>query len=1056
MTKFYINFATLRMINSLIENMNSRFKIGVIVSIAFLCVGNSIDAQNTNQDWDFSTQLNKANDNFQNRNYADAWNDYSLLIKQYQSVTIDKYLNDNQSNEVSDLYFNRALCVYYLMNNDVDVLFKEYITLFPNSSRNTQAVFYMANWYIQKADYNNALQTYQQIDPETLSQTEQLEYYYKEGYCYFLNKNYASAKTCFKKVKDTDSKYASPSKYYYGHILYEQGKYKEALTEFETLQRDKYFKNVVPYYICQIYYFDGNYDKIIEMAPTLSSKAINSKRATELNRMLGDAYYKKGEYEQALPYIKQSIEKSSSINRDDNYLMGYCLVQTQKYQEAIPYLQKSANDNDAMAQNSLYYLGYCYTVSGDTTLSKNAYKGASEMTFDKTIQEDAMFNYSKLCVNDPGPYNEAIKNFTSYIKKYPKSKKKNEAQEYLVQLYERTRNYKDALELMDNMSNRSKQMDKIYQKIALNRGIELYNNGETNDAIKAYEKSLKYPLDNTLTASAYYLEAEAYYKNGSYNKSVSYLKKFFAMPFYKTSSYNSSADYLMGYNLFKQKRYAMAKDYFAKIVNDQAEAFKQNIILDSRLRLADCEYMSRNYNKAIENYNSVIAANANGVDYAYYQKAMALGAVSNQQAKSETLKTAIDKYPSSPYVSSMTYELGNTYLALDNNQKALETYQYLLKNYPASTNVKESLGKIGMIQYQMGKYADALTTLDKVVKQYPNTNESKAALTTIKNIYIDKGQPNEYLDYVKNIPNVNVSNKEKENMLYQTAENQYMDEQYKKAIPSFERYLQEFPSGANSLKSQYYLADCLLRTGDTASAVKYYAKISSLPVNQYTEKSLQNAAAYYQDKDDAQTIILYTKLDSITSSATTKAKAKEALMNAYYNQKEYSEAIAYANKVTEQNADNQELKDKASYILAKSYLAIEDTTSAITELVKLKKSDNGAFNGEAMYILAIIDYNRGNLVSSERTIKTFAKNPTDEYFLAKSFILWADIFAKRGNDFQAKQTLKSIIDNYDNEEVVKEAQDKLSALENKGQKEKQENELKEQEQQNAVDEIIIP
>lgn len=59
---------------------------------------------------------------------------------------------------------------------------------------------------------------------------------------------------------------------------------------------------------------------------------------------------------------------------------------------------------------------------------------------------------------------------------------------------------------MDNMSNRSKQMDKIYQKIALNRGIELYNNGETNDAIKAYEKSLKYPLDNTLTASAYYLK----------------------------------------------------------------------------------------------------------------------------------------------------------------------------------------------------------------------------------------------------------------------------------------------------------------------------------------------------------------------------------------------------------------------------------------------------------------------------------------------------------------------------------------------------------------------
>ena len=109
-----------------------------------------------------------------------------------------------------------------------------------------------------------------------------------------------------------------------------------------------------------------------------------------------------------------------------------------------------------------------------------------------------------------------------------------------------------------------------------------------------------------------------------------------------------------------------------------------------------------------------------------------------------------------------------------------------------------------------------------------------------------------------------------------------------------------------------------------------------------------------------------------------------------------------------------------------------------------------------MYTLALMEYNNKNLDESEKIIKAFAKNPTDEYYLAKSFILWADIFAERGNEFQAKQTLKSIIDNYDNEEVVKEAQDKYDALEKKQMEQQLENAKKEKEQQNAVDEIIIP
>ena len=228
------------------------------------------------------------------------------------------------------------------------------------------------------------------------------------------------------------------------------------------------------------------------------------------------------------------------------------------------------------------------------------------------------------------------------------------------------------------------------------------------------------------------------------------------------------------------------------------------------------------------------------------------------------------------------------------------------------------------------------------------------------------------------------------------------------------------------------------------------------PATQYTEKALVNAASYYEIHDKAQAIILYTRLDSITSSQANKTKSHLALMQMYYDNEQYNSAANYAEKIIATQGIGKENTDKAGYLLAKSYLATGDNEKAKERFNKIKDSDNGEIAAESMYTLALLEYNADNLDASEKIIKQFSKNPTDEYYLAESFILWADIFAKRGNEFQAKQTLKSIIDNYDNEEVVKKAQDKYDALEKKQEEKKQENEQKEQEQQNSVDEIIVP
>ncbi|MEE1021444.1 MAG: hypothetical protein U0L93_08505, partial [Bacteroidales bacterium] len=96
------------------------------------------------------------------------------------------------------------------------------------------------------------------------------------------------------------------------------------------------------------------------------------------------------------------------------------------------------------------------------------------------------------------------------------------------------------------------------------------------------------------------------------------------------------------------------------------------------------------------------------------------------------------------------------------------------------------------------------------------------------------------------------------------------------------------------------------------------------------------------------------------------------------------------------------------------------------------------------------------LDEAEKIILEITSNPSSEFWLAKAFILWADIFKERGNKIQAKQTLQSIIDNYEGDQsIIDEAQNKLNEINNKQSQEQKLQEQKLQEQKEAVDEIII-
>ena len=277
------------------------------------------------------------------------------------------------------------------------------------------------------------------------------------------------------------------------------------------------------------------------------------------------------------------------------------------------------------------------------------------------------------------------------------------------------------------------------------------------------------------------------------------------------------------------------------------------------------------------------------------------------------------------------------------------------------------------------------------------------------------------------------------------------------AIMGFENYLNKYPNGIFFTNANYYLADCLNKIDKKQKALSHYEAIVSKPKNLFTEKSLLKAAELnFEQKEYNKSKQYYSQLEKTAEISSHKLQAIEGLMNSCFALGESDTAIICANKLLSLDKLDESVRENANYVLAKSLLANQNTGQAIEEFKRLTKAKNPEYAAEAQYILAEIAFNSGKIDEAEKMIHQINANPSSEYWLAKTFVLWADIFAKNGNTIQAKQTLQSIIDNYEGDEgLIEIAKTKLLALNDEQNKLIQETETKRQEQQEAVDEIII-
>jgi TolA-binding protein len=323
----------------------------------------------------------------------------------------------------------------------------------------------------------------------------------------------------------------------------------------------------------------------------------------------------------------------------------------------------------------------------------------------------------------------------------------------------------------------------------------------------------------------------------------------------------------------------------------------------------------------------------------------------------------------------------------------------------------------------------------KVVENYAGTQEARAALSGIKNCYVELNNIDAYFDYTQNMGGgIRVTVSEQDSLTYMAAERVYMAGG-DGVMQQLQQYLLRYPNGSFALNANFYLAEALYKEGEYIEANQHYTFVCNQPDNIFSEPALSKASELtFNDEKFIEALDLFDRLEKLSNSKWNVLKANTGQMRCNLILERYATAIEAAEKTKKSDIANDELIREANYTEGKSYYELNQVDKAFAGLKAVSEDTKFEQGAEAKYLVSDILYKQNKKQDAEDEIMDFvSENSPYQFWLGKAFLLLTEIYLDKEDDFTAKHTLKSIVDNYSNETdgIKDEALRKLNEIEAK-------------------------
>ena len=953
--------------------------------------------------------FNQGKEMFLEGNYTGAQD----LLSQFITESTDRLL-------IEEAKYMMAVSSFYKGVKNSGERMKEYLDEYPESIYHHQVKFLIGSYHFDEKDWKLARFWFDQADLDYLKPSEQEDFSFRSAYANLQLNNKDEAYRLFGLLSQNSKKYRNAGNFYAGYIDYTNGNYDAALRRFEGLRNHPEFGEQVAFYSAQSTFFNNKLDEAIRLADSFLKAYPRSEHNTEMYRVLGNSHYRQGRATTAIPYYENYFGSTARPLRGDAYFMGLSYMEARRFNEAVQMFQKAVGERDALTQNAQLQIGQAQLKLGQKQQAQMAFEAASRDNFDPQVRETAMFNYALLAhETNFSVFSESIALFENFLKEFPNSPYTDQVNDILAETFLTTKDYQAALAAINRISRPGRRILEAKQMVLFQLGAQEFINGDMNAAVQHFNNSIALGnYDAKARNNAYYWRGEAYYRMANYPNAASDFQAFTQNASPADENY-AMGWYNLGYTRFKQNQYSSAVTAFQQYISAETNRNRTEYA-DAHNRIGDSYYYNRSFAEAERFYTTAATINPSAADYAAYQKAFVMGLQRNYQGKADALDDLMRRYPQSQYFDDALYEKSRALVMMSRESEAINVLQQLVSGYPNSALSSQAGIQLGQLYYNGGNYQNSISTYKNVISKFPGTDDARTALLSLETVYSELNDIQSYVNYANSLPGgMRITVSRQDSLTYLAAESVYMRGSKVEAESGMQRYLQSYPNGAYHTDANYYLGVLADEKGNKQQAATYFRKVADANSAKYLDDALIYVSAIeYNNGNLNQALADYSRLANSARNQSSQQTGQMGVVRTQYRLKSFHEAARAATAFLANANLSPEVTAEARYLRGKSLQQVNEVEKAMDDFQSLAQDTRNIYGAEAQFILADTYYRWKSYDKAESQVKSFMQKGTPhQYWMARALIVLSDTYRAKGDNFQARQYLESLKNNYKGSEA---------------------------------------
>lgn len=752
---------------------------------------------------------------------------------------------------------------------------------YPTSSLIPKAAYWIGESYYFQKEYKQALEQHHDFVREYPQHPQAPYALYTTGYIYNEMKRYDEAIAEFERVMKnySESKVAPRVGVQLGIAYYNIQDYTRARNNLQKVLTGYSNTNMTDeaqFWIGKTYYAEENFDEAAKQFKYVLEKYPESHVAPEALYLIALIRYQKNDSAESISILKELLKKYPSWEKIDSVhlRLGQLYYERKVYETAFNHLNTVIEKypSSEFLLPALDLAGNIRREQGRSAEAIALYeKALSSENFDRDSREKLYRKKADLLLRD-GQFTRAAETYLKTVEKYPDSEKAPEALYLAAQSYYTKGLFKKSDKLLDDL------VRKYSSRAPEWKGDAYYLRGEIAFALTDYDRALK-----------------EYYK---------------VLRFYKDHRRYYDSYIGVGWCYFELKQYSRAADVFRKVIRKTGESEYAETQIKARMALASSFYNLRAFDKALEQYDKVIAEK--------------------------------EKFPVK--AREAVFQSAWLHYRRRNYDKAIDSFTDYRNNHKDGERIIESLYFTGWSYFRKGEYEKAV---DFFGRTYENAGE--------KSVFKEKAM----LDRAKTLMILKKWQAAEEMLwrftgLYAGADN--IDEAYYNlarvylkqsntagAVTAYEKLKQIDEKSSYLSEILREIGDYYRREGQLTEADSYYSRIienANTPDEKW-EAVFSRAELFAQQPVKASEILSEVLESREVESKPYKGRALLKLAEIFYNAEKYKEAEDVLNKY-EPDVDDEFLTKELRIWRARIQIAQGEYSAARKTLRPLTRDNNFA------------------------------------------------------------------------------------------------------------------